>query len=55
METCYEESVIEETYTTEEVQMRSQAQKTGHNQQGSHPQFQKQQYLGQKNFQGNQN
>ena len=27
METCYEEPVIEETYTTEEVQMRSQAHK----------------------------
>ena len=55
METCYEEPIIEETYTTEEVQMRSQAQKQGQNQQGSQPQFQKQQYLGQKNFQGNQN
>ena len=54
METCYEEPVIEETYTTEEVQMRSQAHKQGQNQQGSQPQFQKQQYLGQ-NFQGNQN
>ena len=27
METCYEEPTLEETYTTEEVQMRSQAQK----------------------------
>ena len=54
METCYEESELEETYTTEEVQMRSQAQKQGYNQQGSQPQFQKQQYSGQKNCQGNQ-
>ena len=35
METCYEEPVIEETYTTEEVQIRSQAYKQGQNQQGS--------------------
>ena len=35
METCYEESKLEETYTTEEVQMRSQAQKQGYNQQES--------------------
>ena len=27
METCYEEPALEETYMTEEVQMRSQAQK----------------------------
>ena len=51
VETCYEEPIIEETYTTEEVQMWSQ----GQNQQGSQLQFQKQQYLGQNNFQGNQN
>ena len=37
METCYEESTIEETHTTEEVQMRSQIQKQGYNQQGSWP------------------
>ena len=29
METCYEEAALEETYTTEEVQTRSQAQKQG--------------------------
>ena len=40
---------------TEEVQMRSQAQKQGQQHQGSQPQFQKHQYVGQKNFQGNQN
>ena len=27
METCYEEPTLEEAYTTEEVQMKSQAQK----------------------------
>ena len=32
METCYEEPEIEETYTTEEVQTISQAQKQGQNQ-----------------------
>ena len=52
METCYEEPILEETYL---VQMRSQAQKQGHQHQGSQPQFQKHQYAGQKNFQGNQN
>ena len=55
METCFEEPVIEETFTTEEVQTRSQTQKQNQNQQGSQPQFQKQQYMGQKNFQRNQN
>ena len=35
METCYEEPTSEETYTTEEVQMRSQAQKQGQHHQGS--------------------
>ena len=35
METCYEEPKLEETYTTEEVQTRSQTQKQGYNQQGS--------------------
>ena len=55
METCYEEPTLEETYMTEEVQMRSQAQKQGQQHQGSQSQFQKHQYLGQKNFQGNQN
>ena len=39
METCYEEPVIEETYTTKEVQRRSQAHKQGQNQQGSQPLF----------------
>ena len=29
METCYEELPVEETHTTEEVQMRSQAQNQG--------------------------
>ena len=29
METCYEEATLEETYMTEEVQMRSQSQKQG--------------------------
>ena len=55
METCYKEPTPEETYTTEEAQMRSQAQKQGQHHQGSQPQFQNHQYLGQKNFQGNQN
>ena len=55
METCYEEPTLEETYMTEEVQMRSQAQKQGQQHPGSQPQFQKHQYVGQKNFQGNQN
>ena len=35
MEACYEEPENEELYTTEEVQMRSQAQKQGQNQQGN--------------------
>ena len=40
METCYEEPPVEETYTTEEVQMRLQAQNQGQQQhQGSHSQF----------------
>ena len=55
MKTCYEEPTLEETYTTKEVQTRSQAQKQGQHHQGSQSQFQKHQYLGQKNFQGNQN
>ena len=55
METCYEEPALQESYTTEEVQMRSQVQKQGQQHQGSQSQFQKQQYLGQKSFQGNQN
>ena len=46
METCYEEPTLEETYTTEEVQMRSQAQKQGQHHQGSQSQFQKHQYSG---------
>ena len=54
METCYEEPTLEETYMTEEVQTRSQAQKQGQQHQGSQPQFQKHQYSRQ-NFQGNQN
>ena len=32
MEACYKEPVVEEAYTTEEVQMRSQAHKQGQNQ-----------------------
>ena len=55
MKTCYEEPTLEETYMTEEVQTRSQAQKQGQHHQGSQSQFQKHQYSGQKNFQGNQN
>ena len=35
METCFKEPVIEETFTTEEVQRRSQTQKQNQNQQGS--------------------
>ena len=35
METCYEEPTLEETYMTEEVQTRSQAQKQGQQHQGS--------------------
>ena len=54
METCYKESTIEETHTTK-VQMRSQTQKQGYNQQRSQLQFQTQQYSGQKNFQRNKN
>ena len=53
-ETCYEEPTLEETYMTEEVQTRSQAQKQGQQHQGNQSQFQKHQYAGQKNFQGNQ-
>ena len=34
-ETCYEEPTLEGTYMTEEVQMRSQAQKQGQQQQRS--------------------
>ena len=52
METYYEEPTLEETYMTEEVQMRSQAQKQSQQHQGSQSQFQKQQYLGQKSFPG---
>ena len=56
METCCEEPPMEETYTTEEVQMRSQAQKQGQQQlQGSYSQFPRNQNSGQKSFQGNQN
>ena len=57
METCYEELPIEETHTTEEVQMRSQAQNQGQQQQhqGSYSPFQRCPNSGQKNFQGNQN
>ena len=55
LETCYEEHELDKTYTTEEAQTRSQTQKQGYSQQGSWSQFQKQQHLGQKNFQGNQN
>ena len=56
METCYEETPMEETCTTEEVQTRSQAQKQGQQQhQGSHSQFPRHQNAGQKSFQGNQN
>ena len=44
---------LEETYRTEEVQTRSQVQKQGQHQ-GSQSWFQKHQYAGQKNFQGNQ-
>ena len=57
METCYEELPIEETHTTEEVQMRSQAQNQGQQQQhqGSYSLFQRCPNSGQKNFQGNQN
>ena len=45
METCYEEPTLEETYTTAEVQMRSQAQKQGQHHQESQSQFQKHQYI----------
>ena len=55
MENCYEEALLEELFTTEEVQTRSQAQKQGQKHQRSQPQFQKHQYAGQKTFQGNQN
>ena len=48
-ETCCEEPPTEETYTTEEVQMRSQAQKQGQQRhQGSSSQFPKNQNTGQK-------
>ena len=56
METCCKESPAEEAYTTEEVQMRSQAQKQGQQQlQGSYSQFPRNQNSRQKSFQGNQN
>ena len=49
METCCEEPPMEETYTTEEVWMRSQAQKQGQQQlQGSYSQFPRNQNSGQK-------
>ena len=56
METCYDELPIEETHTTEEVQMRSQAQNQGQQQQHqrSYLPFQRCPNSGQ-NFQGNQN
>ena len=53
METCSEEPALGETYMTEGVKMRLQAQKQGQQHQGSQSQFQKHQYVGQ-NFQGNQ-
>ena len=54
METCCEEPPMEETYTTEEVQMTSQPQKQGQQQlQGSYSQLFT--HSGQKSFQGNQN
>ena len=47
---------MEETYTTVEVQMRSQAQKQGQQQLlGGYSQFPRNQNSGQKSFQGNQN
>ena len=52
METCYEEPTLEETYMTEEVQMRSQTQKQGQQHQGSQSQFQKHQYAGQEELPG---
>ena len=49
METCCKEPPMEETYTTEEVQMRSQAQKQGQQQlQGSYSQLLRNQNSGQK-------
>ena len=51
METCCEEPPMEETYKTEEVQMRSEAQKQGQQQlQGSYSQFLRNQNSGQKSF-----
>ena len=41
METCYEEPTLEETYMTEKVHMRLQAQKQGQQHQGSQSQSQK--------------
>ena len=55
VETCYEEPTLEETYTTEEVQTRLQAQKQGKHHQGSQSRFKNLSIWGQKNFQGNQN
>ena len=54
METCCEEPPTEETYTTEEVWMRSHAQKQGQQQlQGTYSQFLRNQNSRQKSFQGN--
>ena len=39
MENCYEEPALDETYMTEEVQTRSQAQKQSQQHQGSQSQF----------------
>ena len=51
METCCEDPPTEETYTTEEVWMRFQAQKQGQQQhQGSYSQFLRNQNSGQKSF-----
>ena len=64
METFCKEPPAEETYTTEEVWMRPQAQKQGQQQhhgsysqqhQGSYSQFPRNQNSRQKSFQGNQN
>ena len=52
MENCYEEALLEELFTTEEVQTRSQAQKQGQKHQRSQPQFQKHQYAGTEDLPG---
>ena len=51
MESCYEEPTVEDVFTTEEAQTRSQSQQKGQYPQGNWLQYQKQQNIGQKSIQ----